>query len=190
MSTMQPIRSKKDIERLKEYFLNRGETRNYALVVMGINVPLRISDILKLKWENVYNFSVSDFRQHITVEEKKTGKTNKLILNDSTKEALRRLLEEEGIAEGQYIYRSYPHSTEPLNRVSAYLIIRKAAENLGLEDVGCHSLRKTFGYHAWKSGVHLALIMAIYNHSSIEVTKRYLGIEQDDKDEVIKQMCL
>lgn len=190
MSTMQPIRNKKDIERLKKYFLRRGEIRNYALVVTGINVPLRISDILGLRWENVYNFTVRDFKVHITIGEMKTGKVNKIILNESTKRALQSLGEEEGIVKGQYIYKAYTHSTEPLNRVSAYMIIRKAAEELGLEEVGCHSLRKTFGYHAWKSGVHLGLIMMIYNHSSIEVTKRYLGIEQDDKDEVIRQLCL
>ena len=45
MSTMQPIRDKKDIERLKNYFLEKDEIRNYTLVVMGINLPIRISDM-------------------------------------------------------------------------------------------------------------------------------------------------
>lgn len=84
----------------------------------------------------------------------------------------------------QYIFTATEHTKQPLSRVSAYLIIRQAAEELGLEHIGCHSLRKTFGYHAWKNGVHLAVIMSIYNHSSIQITKRYLGIEQDDKDQV------
>ena len=46
MSTMQPIRDLKDIERLKRYFLDRDEIRNYVLVVVGINLPIRISDLL------------------------------------------------------------------------------------------------------------------------------------------------
>ena len=51
-------------------------------------------------------------------------------------------------------------------------------------------MRKTFGYHAWKKGVPPALIMEIYNHSSIDVTKRYLSIDQDDKDTVFGEMLL
>ena len=57
-------------------------------------------------------------------------------------------------------------------------------------NISCHSLRKTFGYHAWKMGTPTALIMNIYNHSSIEITKRYLSIYQDDKDALYKSMNL
>ena len=42
-------------------------------------------------------------------------------------------------------------------------------------------MRKTFGYYAWKYGTPPAVLMDIYNHSSYEITKRYLGIKQDDK---------
>ena len=67
----------------------------------------------------------------------------------------------------------------------------KAAEETGIDgNVSCHSLRKTFGYHAWKQGVPPAMLMMIYNHSSYQITKRYLGIIQEEKDDVFYHVQL
>jgi site-specific recombinase XerD len=64
-----------------------------------------------------------------------------------------------------------------INRIQVYRIIRAAAEALKFKvRMPCHSLRKAFGYHAWKSGASTAVIMEIYNRSSFAVTRRYLGV--------------
>lgn len=190
MGTTQPIRDRSSIEALKQYFLEKGEIRNYALVVIGLNLPLRISDLLSIKWTDIYDFQHNRYYSHLKVLEKKTKKHNYLALNTNVIGAFERLRQYEKHEKEQYIFRSNRCSERPLSRVAAYLIIHNAAENIGLQDIGCHSLRKTFGYHAWKKGVHLALIMSIYNHSSIAITKRYLGIEQEDKDNVFLDMNL
>ncbi len=73
----------------------------------------------------------------------------------------------------------------PLSRSQAFRIIKRACSRLALpEHISCHSLRKTFGYHAWAAGANPTVLMVIYNHSSFSVTKRYLGIEQEDKDNI------
>ena len=75
MGTTQPLREIEQIHRLKEYFLNDNpNVRNYALVTLGCNTALRISDLLNLKWNDVYSFSQGHFFEHITVHEKRLEK--------------------------------------------------------------------------------------------------------------------
>ena len=71
------------------------------------------------------------------------------------------------------------------------VIFPKVKKACGIDfKFGLHSLRKTFGYHAWKQGASSALLVTIFNHSSFHITKRYLGIEQDDKDQIFKKIKL
>jgi integrase len=181
MSLTQPIRSKHQIRELATYFLKRGELRNHILIVLGLHTALRISDLLRLRWEDVYDFERQRVRTHISILEKKTKKLKIITLNKTIVSAL-----SVGVRTAQrseHILKSRKGGA--ISRVQAYRIIRAAAEVLGfLCRVSCHSLRKTFGYHAWKAGVSPAVIMEIYNHSNFAVTRRYLGIAQDDKDAV------
>ena len=193
MSTTQPIRDKELLQDFKNYYLLQDPNpRNYVLIVMGLNTALRINDLLHLTWEMVYSPETRQFRTHIQVKEQKTGKENRILLNQEVKKALQYLQDHMNApaAEG-YLFQSLRKGGNPLSRYQAYRIIRHAAEEVGLEDViRCHSLRKTFGYHAWKQGTPPALLMNIYNHSSYQITKHYLCIEQDDKDEVYSNIQL
>lgn len=80
-----------------------------------------------------------------------------------------------------YIFKSREGDNKPITRQQALIILKEAAEVVDIkENVGTHSLRKTWRYHAWKSGFNPALIMETLNHSNLSVTKRYLGIRQDE----------
>ena len=192
MGKTQPLKELEQINELKEFFLEREEIRNYALVVIGLNTSLRISDILTLKWKDVYNFNSQNYRHHLQIVEKKTQKRNIVVLNEALCNALDLLKEnQEYIAPDRYLFLSRKGENRPITRNRAFTIIKEAANNLGFEDtVSCHSLRKTFGYQAWKQGVQPALLMSIYHHSSYEITKRYLGINQDERDEVFLKIRL
>lgn len=92
---------------------------------------------------------------------------------------------ENAIAGATYIFHGRESLYKPISRNRAYHIIKNAATENHIDgNISCHSLRKTFGYHAWRLGTPPALIMNIYNHSNIEITKRYLCIDQDDKDDL------
>ena len=93
--------------------------------------------------------------------------------------------------EDSYLFPNGRKTQTHISRSQAFRIIREAAEYAELDEhIGCHSLRKTFGYHAWKQGMQPALLMELFNHSSYHVTKQYLCIEQDDKDKMYLNVCL
>ena len=188
MAATEPIRDKKQLHAMATYFLQRGQLRNYVLLSLGVHTALRISDLLKLRWEDVYDENTDKFRTHITLTEHKTGKEKTIALNKQAIRALRLYLPYRRSA---YVFTSRK-GNRPISRVQAWRIIHGAAEAIGLTGkIGCHSLRKTWGYHAWTSGsVSPVVITEIYNHSSYEVTKRYLGVAQDDLDKAYLGMEL
>jgi len=182
MKATEPIRNKQQIRELMAYYLNLGQIRNHVLIVIGLRTALRVSDILRLSWDDVYDFKRKRLRKSITITEKKTGKAKTIALHADIIAALKRYIDN---AESGTPLIINEQTGKAISRIQAYRLIRSAAEALGFENrVSCHSLRKTFGYHAWKGGTSPAVIMDIYNHSSLTVTQRYLGVTQDDKNEV------
>lgn len=196
MGTSQPIRDREQVFKMRDFYRSiEPNPRNYTLVVMGLNTALRISDLLNLKWGDVYDNEHNRVNEYLYITERKTGKRQIVCLNDSSRQAL------------QFYHDSIKHSDRypdkstylffgktyhiSMSRSQAYRIIRHAAEALSLgSHISPHSLRKTFGYYAWKNGASPVVLMSIYNHSSYEVTKRYLGIEQDDKDTIYRNLNL
>ena len=134
---------------------------------------------------------------YIFLQEQKTGKRSEIFINENAKQALTAYFdfqqERTGAVPdaGQYLFSSRGSTNRPITRVQAFRLIKSAAQNCRIPGViSCHSLRKTFGYHAWKQGIEPALLMNIYNHSSFQNTKRYLGIDQDDRDHVFRDINL
>ena len=192
MGTSQPIRNLETLKVFKNYYLNENPNpRNYALIITGLNTALRISDILHLTWGKVYDFSEDRWNKHITLSEQKTGKLNCILINDEIKKALGKYKTCVESGKDDWIFSGLEGSHLPLSRAQAFRIVKSAAKYAGLGDgISCHSMRKTFGYQAWKQGVSPALLMEIFNHSSYQVTRRYLCIDQDDRDTVFENIRL
>jgi integrase len=180
VNTVQPLRSKRDIERMKKAL---GNPRDRLLFVFGINSSLRISDILRLK--------VGDVRgqTELTLREKKTGKAKKFRLNQSIINAVNELVPKTA-SNDDWLFPSRK-GNRPITRVQAYRVLNEAARRAGLDtEIGTHTLRKTFAYHAYKAGVDLALLMSVLNHSNQRETLRYIGITQDQVNDVFVSVNL
>ena len=171
MNLVQPIRDKEKIEEIKK-ILKRQNYRDYFLFFMGINSGLRISDMLKLKVKDVKN------KSHIVLKEEKTGKEKRFKINASLQNEI-----------SDYIWRMNDYAylfpsrkgkgLRPINRIQAYKILNDVSKEVGLEEIGTHTLRKTFGYHFYQENKDVALLQNIFNHSAPSVTLRYIGINQD-----------
>ena len=79
MSATEPIKDKEQLKALANYYLQKKQFRNYTLIVMGVYTALRISDLLQLKWTDVYDEKRQRFFTHITLTEGKTKKQRQLL---------------------------------------------------------------------------------------------------------------
>lgn len=196
MNSAEPIKKAKDLSKFKNYYKEiQPNPRNELLIILGLNTALRISDILELKWQDVYDFEWKEYRNHINIVEHKTGKTTHIYINRNVLESLHNykgyLKKKKQTVEKDSFLFSHSNKNEPISRVQAFRIIKKAVECCNISGViSCHSLRKTFGYHAWKQGASPVILVSVFNHSSYQVTKRYLGIEQEDKDKIFQKIKL
>ena len=180
MATVEPIRRIEDIRKV-EKILAKQSKRDLLLFIVGTNSGLRISDILRLNIADVRD------KTHIQIIEKKTGKFKKFPINDKLKPLLEDFIKGRRNSEPLFL-SCWGHR---LDRVTAYYIIRNACEKAGIKDkIGTHSMRKTFGYHHYKKYKNIAILQKIFNHSSPQITIRYIGIEQDEIDESYKNFII
>lgn len=187
MEFVQPIRNLKQIDTIKK-LLKQKSLRDFCLFVLGINSGLRISDLLKLKISDV--IENNKLKDRIRLREKKTNKFKDFPLSENAKSALKDYLKERKHTDDEPLFKSRKNNGFLL-RQQAYRIINDVAKSIGIkEKIGTHTLRKTFGYHAYNNGYDVAIIQKLFNHSSTSVTLKYIGITQDELDDVYLSLDL
>ena len=150
------------------------------LIALGCFTGLRISDILALRWEQI--LSTEEF----TIIEKKTGKKRALRLNPQLQQHIKECYEHiEPIGLKAPILVSQKGTVFTIQRINVILKEIKRKYRLKVKNFSCHSLRKTFGrqvYNMNSENSELALVklMELFNHSSLAITKRYLGLRQEE----------
>ena len=187
MELVQPIRSKEKIEQMKKY-LKSHSLRDYTLFTLGINSGLRISDLLKLNVSDIVDEN-GKIKERITVKEKKTSKVKTFPFSSNVVQALKEYIV--SLESNQTVLFGSRKGDKSITRQQAYRILNEAARAVGIkESIATHSLRKTLGYHAYMAGVDITRIQSMLNHSSPKETLRYIGITQDELDDVYKELNL
>lgn len=178
MNFVEPIRDPLILENIANN-LKKKNRRDYIMFMYGIYTGRRISDILKLK---VADLKGKDF---INIRETKTGKQVILPINRALKKELADFLE--NMSSEEYVFKSSQKKNKPIDRTTAYKILNEAAREYGLENIGTHTLRKTFGYHFYMQTKDVVLLMDILNHSHPSVTLRYIGVNQENINQSMKK---
>ncbi|PGV52475.1 tyrosine-type recombinase/integrase [Bacillus sp. AFS037270] len=174
MNTAQPITDTKQLKELMDVY--KKGSKQYLLLAYALNTGLRISDILRANVQDSLKGVWKD-------REEKTNKEKIIQLNPKLQLLIRDFVEANNLQEGDYLFYSNKDRGKPISRVQAHRIVAHAGDMIGIT-LSCHSLRKTFGYMAYKQDVDLALLQYIFNHSSQAVTLRYIGVTQDEANRV------
>lgn len=178
---VKPLKTAEEIEDMRHSLLRFCSYRDYFLFVVGINTGLRVSDIVPLTVRDVKD------KTHILLVEQKTGKRKEIKINPTLKKEIDKYIK--GKNNNDYLFPSRK-GNKPITTTQAYRVLVKAGEMADMDYIGTHTMRKTFGYHYYKKYKDIAYLMEIFNHAAPSITKRYIGITQQEIDESLDDFGL
>lgn len=178
---VQPLRTAQEIEEMRWALSRYTTARDLFMFNFGINTGLRVSDIVPLKVGDVRN------KTHVVITEKKTSKTKRFMIPIS----IREMIEEytKGMNDNDYLFFSRKGDSY-ITTTQAYRALQKGADALGRDDIGTHTMRKTFGYHHYKKNKDVAILQKLFNHSAPSITLEYIGITNDEIDNSLENFSL
>lgn len=167
---VEPLRTQDEINDFL-FWLRRTNypERDTFLFLFGINTGLRMSDIVTLKVKDI------KYTERPVIQEIKTGKKKKLFL-DGIQDIIQEYIKGKGDEEWLFPSRQKGH----ISVQTVYKLFQRVAKNLRRDDIGTHTIRKTYGYWFYKRTHDIATLMVLFNHSSEQITKRYIGITDDE----------
>jgi integrase len=186
MEQVEPIRDPRKVAAIKKILRDQDHPRNYLLFVMGLNTALRIGDLLSLRVGDVVD-EQGKIVEFIHVRERKTGKAKRIKLNQAVQEALKFYFAKIPAVNPKSPLFPSMRSGRPLDRTQVWRLINKWCWTVGLTQghYGAHTLRKTWGYMARRyHGITIELIQAKLGHTTPAVTRRYIGITDDEIENV------
>lgn len=178
MNFVEPIRDTEKVKDIGEYLKEQNE-KFFVMYSIGIYSGLRISDILSLKVRDVKG------KSDIKVREKKTGKEKFFPINAQLAPIIAAYCKD--MKNWEYLIPSTKKAAKPVSREYAYRVMHEAGLKFGLDHLGTHTLRKTFGYHFYLQTKDIVLLMRILNHNDQSKTLRYIGIEQTTINEAMRK---
>ena len=175
-----------EIQQVSDSFYGKYERRNRALFLTGVYTGYRISELLSLTYDNVYN--ATDIRKYIKVKRsdvKGKTKAREIKLHEKARHALREWVRECDWTREDFIFSS--QKGKAISRVQAHRVLKQAFNDCQMDGtLATHTMRKTFADKVYKAtDGDIFALKELLGHSNINTTQKYLGITDDRKSEII-----
>jgi len=171
--------------------LERDQNYKYCLLIsIGVFTGLRISDLLQLKFNQFEN-------EFLTIVEQKTKKTRKIKINPDLKLVVDRIRHKMKVTNlDQFIFINR-YGTKPIDKSWVNVNLKKIFKQYGIQtegNISSHLFRKTLGNRVLKlnnySNESIVLLMELFGHSSMAITKKYLGLREREVMSVYDSLSL
>ncbi|WP_421612111.1 tyrosine-type recombinase/integrase [Agrobacterium tumefaciens] len=163
------------------FFLDReGRMRDRALFDLAIDSKLRGCDLVKLKIATLV--TGHDIRTRAMVVQQKTGRPVQFEITTEVRASVLAWLQRRGGTVDDYAFPSRVDHAEHLSTRQYARLVDEWVTAIGLrrEDYGTHSLRRTKAAMIYKATGNLRAIQILLDHTKIENTVRYLGVDIAD----------
>jgi integrase len=188
---VSPIKDKEIQKQVENTLLGsfKAGRRNYTIFQVGKATLLRVSDVLSLRYDDVFD-SAGFVRARAYTTDQKTGKPNTLYLRPVTQDLLiyRKWLDDTQL-HSEWLFPSTRTPTKHITRKQYYKVMTQTGDLLGLNYLGTHTMRKTGAYIVYKETNHnIGLVMQLLNHSSQRATLQYLGLDQVSRESILDKI--
>lgn len=182
---MQPIRDMNTVHDIEVTLSRQKDRRGRRIFLMwevGIRLGLRVSDLIELR--------VGDLRGQksytylpIKQRNKKGARPITITIDPRLREVLR--VRCQGMDDSEWLFPSQKKTAggnpKHISRQQARDDMQRIAKLCGLtEAIGCHTMRKTFGYHYYQRNHDVAILQSWFYHETPATTLVYIGVSEDN----------
>lgn len=188
--TVFPIKKREELEAMATW-LHQNADRKYLLgFILGINLGLRANELLSLKPEDLfhedysvrYSIDSSDTSDQYSLYQKKVNKRRRFFLNEACVSALTWYYDGDFSKAYKHEYIFYSREGGHIEVDTFRKKLKDAATACGVrQNIGTHTLRKTFGYMHYMRNNDIVFLQRLFGHSSALITMRYIGIAEEEE---------
>ena len=151
-----------------ERMLRRLEYRDQLLIRLAIQSGLRVSDLLKIKNE--------DIKKHMTVYESKSRRERSFKIDEKLYDDLKKFTKYK--KRGAYVFNSSRSASGTVHRSTIHRRIKKACRGMKI-NASAHSTRKLYAYNKFAETQSIKKVQEAMNHRKMMTTLLYLDIDPE-----------